>query len=84
MNVRMLKEAPRHEVKCERGCTAVHSLYFGTRWRCVSFSLLGHFARRGNPSLPCAVVAGLLARSQNPEGPATGHLGTGFSGFPCV
>jgi len=23
-------------------------------------------------------VAGLLARSQYPEGPATGHLGTGF------
>jgi hypothetical protein len=28
------------------------------------------------------VVAGLLARSQCPEGPATGHLGTGFSWFP--
>jgi hypothetical protein len=28
--------------------------------------------------------AGLLARSQNPEGPATGHLDTGFSWFPCV
>jgi hypothetical protein len=27
--------------------------------------------------------AGLLARSQYPEGPATGHLGTGFFlGFP--
>jgi hypothetical protein len=24
-------------------------------------------------------VAGRLARSQYPEGPATGHLGTGFS-----
>ena len=30
------------------------------------------------------VVAGLLARSQYPEGPATGHLGTGFTWFPCV
>ena len=28
--------------------------------------------------------ARLLARSQNPEGPATGHLDTGFSWFPCV
>ena len=28
--------------------------------------------------------AGLLARSQYPEDPATGHLDTGFSWFPCV
>jgi hypothetical protein len=28
--------------------------------------------------------ARLLARSQYPEGPATGHLNTGFSWFPCV
>ena len=28
--------------------------------------------------------AGLLARSQYPVGPATGHLDTGFSWFPCV
>ena len=30
------------------------------------------------------LVAGLLARSHYPEGPATGHTGTGFSWFPCV
>jgi hypothetical protein len=30
-------------------------------------------------------VAGRLARSQYAEGPATGHLGTGFTfWFPCV
>jgi len=29
-------------------------------------------------------AAVLLARSQYPEGPATGHLDTGFSWFPCV
>ena len=28
--------------------------------------------------------AGLLARSQYSEGPATGHLNTGFAWFPCV
>jgi len=28
--------------------------------------------------------AGQLARSQYPEGPATGHLDTGFSWFPCA
>jgi hypothetical protein len=28
--------------------------------------------------------AGLLARSQYTESPATGHLDTGFSWFPCV
>jgi len=28
--------------------------------------------------------AGLLARSQYSEGPATGHLDTGFCWFPCV
>ena len=31
-----------------------------------------------------ALDAGLLTRSQYPEGPATGHLDTGFSWFPCV
>jgi len=30
------------------------------------------------------LVAGLLARSQYPEGPATDHLDTGSSWFPCA
>ena len=30
------------------------------------------------------LTAGLLARSQYSEGPATGHLDTGFSWYPCV
>ena len=29
------------------------------------------------------LVAGLLAKSQYPEGPANGHLGTDFLGFPA-
>jgi hypothetical protein len=32
----------------------------------------------------CTLDAGLLARSQYSEGPATGHLDTGFVWFPCV
>ena len=39
-------------------------------------------------TLMCIAVftldAGLLARSQYSEGPATGHLDTGFSWFPCA
>ena len=31
-----------------------------------------------------ALDAGLPARSQYPEGPAIGHIGTGFSWFPFV
>ena len=31
---------------------------------------------------PFTLVAGLLAKGQYPEGPATGHLGTDFLGFP--
>jgi len=32
----------------------------------------------------CTLDAGLLARNQYSEGPATGHLDTGFSWFPYV
>jgi len=40
--------------------------------------------------LYCVIIAvftldaGLLARSQYSEGPATGYLDTGFSWFPCA
>ena len=33
---------------------------------------------------PTARGSGVLAISQYSEGPATGHLDTGFSWFPCV
>jgi len=36
------------------------------------------------PAVLHTLVAGLLARSQYAEGPASGHFRTGFSWFPCV
>ena len=53
-------------------CTYVYLLYSYVYWLfyvCINILILD---------------AGLLARSQYPEGPATGHLDTGFSWFPCV
>jgi hypothetical protein len=47
----------------------------------------GLFTKKSVPVIfepPCTLDAGLLARSQYMEGPATGHLDTGFSWFPCV
>ena len=44
---------------------------------CVFVVLCGHL-------LFFTLDAGLLARSQYSEGPATGHLDTGFSWFPCA
>ena len=53
-------------------CTYVYLLYSYVYWLyyvCIDILTLD---------------AGLLARSQYPEGPATGHLDIGFSLFPCV
>ena len=36
------------------------------------------------PGIFLDIDAGLLARSQYSEGPATGHLDTGFPWFPCA
>jgi len=49
----------------------------------------GKFCKLRHDTIPVkhtlpTLVAGLLARSQYPKGPATGHLGTGFSWFPRV
>ena len=58
------------------GCEADHSPVFNAKvknkWCCSYFRAV------------LTLDAGLLARSQNPEGPATGHIDTGFSCFPCV
>jgi len=47
----------------------------------TSYSFKGHITLKG-PIPDCWLHAGLLARSQYSEGPATGHLDTGFSWFP--
>ena len=39
---------------------------------------------RPSSSAVFTLDAELLARSQYPEGPVTGHLDTGFSWFLCV
>ena len=46
-----------------------------------------HFSLMPENSYRCRAAgyyAGLLARSQYSEGPATGHLDTSFSWFPCA
>jgi hypothetical protein len=67
-------------------CTSPLS-YFGVAASVEGFAikiLLASVYLLAYLSLPdCyTLVAGLLARSQYPEGPTTGHLGTGFHGFP--
>jgi len=55
------------------------------KWACYNQLCSPTNARNQITSYICPpLVAGLLARSQYLESPATGHLGTGFSWFPCV
>jgi len=54
---------------------------------CVCIYLLPHmycFAVCVCIAVLHTLVAGLLARSQYPEGPVAGHLDAGFSWFPFV
>ena len=69
----------------ERNFRVFCIMYRSTNLEKIDKSL--HFMQ--NPC-PCRTIrlklpdAGLLARSQYPEGLATSHLDTGFSWFPCV
>jgi hypothetical protein len=60
------------------GKETIRSTFFP--WCCFPYVYLLYYV--------CTAVltldAGLLARSQYPEGPATSHLDTGFSWFPWV
>ena len=67
----------------------IKKLAISGRWRvhifCADFSPI--FKEAGYTMwalLFFTLDAGLLARSQYSEVPATGHLNTGFSWFPCV
>ena len=55
------------------------------RWDVIEMAVkvVGFMQLRIAP-LVLTLDAGLLARSQYPEGPVNGHLDTGFSWFPCV
>ena len=69
-----------------------HLLYCDSTWSWLPQTAATRWNKQMNAwCLPCcvhsdneALDAGLLARSQYPEGPATGHLDTGFSWFPYV
>ena len=64
---------------------AVDALYHGCQGAASSGGRRNFQKSRNYFSCRTAtLVAGLLARSQYPEVPATGHLGTGFSRFQCV
>jgi hypothetical protein len=71
-------------VLCVHCCTVCVSLY------CMCIAVLYVHCCTVCALLYCMCIAvfnldaRLLARSQYSEGPATGHLDTGFSWFPCV
>jgi len=50
----------------------------------VGFACITGFLRGDSLVAVFTLFVGLLARSQYPESPATGHTGTGFPWFPCV
>jgi len=52
------------------------------RWRILLKSIFKKWDREAWAGF--TLDAGLLARSQYSEGPATGHLDTGFPWFPCA
>jgi len=56
------------------------------RWKLESFHMTFKDLKcpRRNTNSFFTLDAGLLARSQYSEGPATGHLDIGFSWFPCA
>jgi hypothetical protein len=59
-------------------------VYYFSCLVCVLLSYVYLLYYVGNAVSFLNLDAGLLARSQYSEGPATGHLDTGFSWFPCV
>ena len=64
--------------------------YGGVRKITVYWDVMGRVRYSSNACVFLCVYccsylnAGLLVRSQYPEGSATGHIDTGFSWFPCV
>ena len=60
------------ELSCVYCCTSVYCCHL--MCTCCTMCVLLFFT----------LDVRLLARSQYSEGPATGHLDTGFSWFPCV